>query len=107
MGIKIYNPTTPGRRQTSVSTFEEITKGKPEKKLIKIKKRTGGRNFYGKITVRHRGGGAKQFYRLIDYKQDKFDLAGKVEAIEYDPNRPGPARFVSQMKRGETQKTAT
>ena len=115
MGIKIYNPTTPGRRQTSVSTFEEITKGKPEKKLIKIKKRTGGRNFYGKITVRHRGGGAKQFYRLIDYKQDKFDLAGKVEAIEYDPNRQarialvqyedGEKRYIiapTELKVGET-----
>src|SRR3989344_3812659 len=87
MAIRIYKPTTPGRRQTSVDDFSDITKVKPEKKLIKIKKKTGGRNFSGKITVRHRGGGAKQFYRLIDYKREKFDMPAKVEAIEYDPNR--------------------
>ena len=69
MGIKVYKPTTPGRRQTSVDTFSDINKKRPEKKLIKIKKKTGGRNAQGKITVRHHGGGAKQFYRLVDYRQ--------------------------------------
>jgi len=87
MAIKIYKPTTPARRQTSVDNFSDITKFAPEKKLIKIKKKTGGRNASGQITVRHIGGGAKQFYRLIDYKRDKFDIPAKVEAIEYDPNR--------------------
>lgn len=87
MAVKIYKPTTPGRRQTSVDTFSDITKKRPEKKLIKIKKKTGGRNASGKITVRHRGGGAKQFYRLIDYRRDRFDIPAIVEAIEYDPNR--------------------
>lgn len=87
MGLKIYKPTTPGRRQTSVDTFSDITKKRPEKSLIKIKKKTGGRNSSGKITVRHRGGGAKQYYRLIDYKRNKFDMPATVEAIEYDPNR--------------------
>ncbi|MDX9893130.1 MAG: 50S ribosomal protein L2 [Patescibacteria group bacterium] len=87
MAIKVYKPTTPARRQTSVDTFADINKKKPEKKLIKIKKKTGGRNNEGKITVRHRGGGAKQYYRLIDYRRDKFDMPATVEAIEYDPNR--------------------
>ena len=87
MGIRVYKPTTPARRKTSVHTFDEITKKRPEKKLTKIKKKTGGRNVSGKITVRHRGGGAKQFYRLIDYKRNKFDMPATVEAIEYDPNR--------------------
>ena len=87
MGIKVYKPTTPGRRQTSVDTFSDINKKRPEKKLIKIKKKTGGRNAQGKITVRHHGGGAKQFYRLVDYRQDKFDLPATGIAIEYDPNR--------------------
>ncbi|MBI3291149.1 50S ribosomal protein L2 [Candidatus Falkowbacteria bacterium] len=87
MPIKIYKPTTPGRRRTSVDTFSDINKKKPEKKLIKIKRKTGGRNAHGRITVRHRGGGAKQYYRLIDFKQERFDLPAVVEAIEYDPNR--------------------
>ncbi len=87
MPIKKYKPTTPGRRKASVSTFEEITKNKPEKSLIIAKKRKGGRNSTGKITVRHRGGGAKRHYRLVDFKRAKFDIPAKVEAIEYDPNR--------------------
>jgi large subunit ribosomal protein L2 len=86
MPIKVYKPTTPGRRKASVSTFEEITKKKPEKKLIKIKKRKAGRS-QGKITIRHRGGGTKKFQRLIDFKRDKFDIPATVVAIEYDPNR--------------------
>ncbi|MFA6254932.1 MAG: 50S ribosomal protein L2 [Patescibacteria group bacterium] len=87
MPIRIYKPTTPGRRQTSVDTFSDITLKRPEKKLVMIKRKTGGRNASGKITVRHRGGGAKRFYRLIDYKQNKYDMPSTVEAIEYDPNR--------------------
>jgi large subunit ribosomal protein L2 len=87
MAIRIYKPTTPGRRQTSVGVFTDLTNKKPEKKLIKIKKKTGGRNSSGKITVRHRGGGAKQYYRLIDYRRLKLDMPATVTALEYDPNR--------------------
>src|SRR5829696_1143318 len=87
MPIKKYNPTSPGRRFMSVATFDEITKKKPEKSLLAVKKRTGGRNNTGRITTRHRGGGHKQHYRIIDFKRDKFNIPGKVAAIEYDPNR--------------------
>jgi len=87
MGIKKVKPTTPGRRQALFDDFLDITKKKPEKKLIKIRKRTGGRNSQGKITVRHRGGGAKRYIRIIDFKRNKFDIPAKVAAIEYDPNR--------------------
>jgi large subunit ribosomal protein L2 len=87
MPIKIYKPTSPGRRNSSVDAFEDITKTRPEKSLIVIRKSHGGRNAQGKITVRHRGGGVKKYYRLIDFKQDKFDSPAKVLAIEYDPNR--------------------
>ena len=86
MPIKIYRPTTPARRQTSVVTSKDITKKEPEKALIKILKKKTGRS-YGQITVRHQGGGAKRYYRIIDFKRDKFDMPAKVEAIEYDPNR--------------------
>ncbi len=87
MPVKKYNPTSPGRRLMSVSTFEEITKKKPEKSLLVAQKSTGGRNNMGRITTRHRGGGHKQHYRIIDFKRDKFNIPGKVAAIEYDPNR--------------------
>ncbi len=87
MGIKKVKPTTPGRRQASFDDFFDITKKKPEKSLIKIKKRRGGRSKQGKITIRHRGGGAKRYIRVIDFKRDKFDVPAKVAAIEYDPNR--------------------
>ena len=87
MGTRKYNPTSPGRRAMSVATFDEITKKKPEKSLLAVKKRTGGRNNTGRITTRHRGGGHKQHYRIIDFKRDKFNIPGKVAAIEYDPNR--------------------
>ena len=87
MPIKKYNPTSPARRNMSVLTFEEITKKKPEKSLLAPKKRTAGRNSYGRITVRHHGGGAKQKYRIIDFKRDKDGIKAKVSAIEYDPNR--------------------
>src|SRR6202051_4079059 len=87
MPVKLYKPTSPGRRGMSVSTFEEITKTKPEKSLTVSLKRTGGRNNQGKITTRHRGGGAKRAYRIIDFKRNKFGVPAKVAAIEYDPNR--------------------
>ncbi|MEK7139581.1 MAG: 50S ribosomal protein L2, partial [Patescibacteria group bacterium] len=87
MGIRIYKPTTPGRRHTSVETFEEVTAKSTLRRKLVVKNRTGGRNNQGKITVRHHGGGAKQFYRLIDFKQDKFDIPGVITAVEYDPNR--------------------
>lgn len=87
MPIKQYKPTSPGRRGMSVSTFEEITKTKPEKSLTVRLKKHAGRNNQGKITVRHRGGGAKRAYRLIDFKRNKLGVPAKVAAIEYDPNR--------------------
>jgi len=87
VALKVYRPTSPGRRGMSGSTFEEITKGKPEKSLLSPLKKRGGRNMQGKITVRHRGGGAKRRLRLLDFKRDKFGVPGKVAAIEYDPNR--------------------
>lgn len=87
MPTKKYNPTSPARRFMTVSTFEEITKKEPEKSLLAPLSRQGGRNSYGRITVRHRGGGAKQSYRVIDFKRDKENIPGKVVAIEYDPNR--------------------
>ena len=87
MGIKKYKPTTPGRRGMLGYTFEEITKTKPERSLIVPLKRHAGRNVYGRVTVRHRGGGNKRYYRLIDFKRDKRGIPAKVAAIEYDPNR--------------------
>jgi len=87
MAIKKYNPTSPARRNMTVSTFEEITKTEPEKSLVEILKSKAGRNNYGKITVRHQGGGHKRQYRIIDFKRDKVDIPAKVAAIEYDPNR--------------------
>lgn len=87
MGVKKYKPTSPGRRNMVVSTFEEITKSQPEKSLLANKNKTGGRNSYGKITVRHKGGGAKKQYRIIDFKRNKDDIPAKVAGIEYDPNR--------------------
>lgn len=87
MAVKSFKPTTPSRRQMTVSTFEEITTDKPEKSLLVDQKRTGGRNAHGKITVRHRGGGAKQKYRIIDFKRNKDGIPAKVATVEYDPNR--------------------
>ena len=87
MGIKQYKPTSPGRRGATGYTFEEITKRKPEKSLMVPLKKKAGRNRQGRVTVRHRGGGAKRMLRLIDFKRDKFGVPGKVAAIEYDPNR--------------------
>ncbi|GAB4301958.1 MAG: 50S ribosomal protein L2 [Myxococcota bacterium] len=87
MGIKKYAPTSPGRRGMSVSDFTEITRDKPEKKLTQSKLRISGRNNYGRITTRHRGGGHKRRYRIVDFKRDKFDVPAKVFSVEYDPNR--------------------
>lgn len=87
MPIRIYRPTSPGRRGMSVSTFEEITRSKPERSLVEKKTSKAGRNNQGKITSRHRGGGAKQRYRIIDFKRNKFGIPAKVFSIEYDPNR--------------------
>ncbi|EFH90883.1 50S ribosomal protein L2 [Ktedonobacter racemifer] len=87
MPIRQYRPTSPGRRGMSVSTFEEITKTKPEKSLTVSLKKHSGRNNQGKITTRHRGGGAKRAYRIIDFKRNKFGVPARVAAIEYDPNR--------------------
>ncbi|WDV45421.1 50S ribosomal protein L2 [Clostridiaceae bacterium M8S5] len=87
MGIKKFKPTSPAIRHMTVSTFEEITKTEPEKSLLTTLKKHAGRNARGKITVRHKGGGAKRKYRIIDFKRNKDDIPGKVAAIEYDPNR--------------------
>ncbi len=87
MGIKSYRPYTPSRRFAKGSTFEEITKTKPERALTEAKHSKAGRNSAGRITVRHRGGGHKRRYRLIDFRRDKWDIPARVAAIEYDPNR--------------------
>lgn len=87
MAVKKFKPTSPGRRFVTVSTFEEITTTKPEKSLLRPLKKTGGRNVRGKITVRHRGGGHKRLYRIIDFKREKDGMPAKVTSIEYDPNR--------------------
>ncbi|HHS96628.1 MAG TPA: 50S ribosomal protein L2 [Chloroflexi bacterium] len=87
MGIKVYKPTSPGRRGMTGYTFEEITKTEPEKSLLRPLKKKAGRNVQGRITVRHRGGGHKRMYRLIDFKRDKHGIPARVASIEYDPNR--------------------
>ncbi|MCD6384232.1 50S ribosomal protein L2 [Candidatus Sumerlaeota bacterium] len=87
MALKTYKPTTPSRRQMTTSSFEEITKKKPEKALTKPYKKKAGRNNQGRITARHRGGGHKRRYRIIDFKRDKDNIPAKVVSIEYDPNR--------------------
>ncbi len=87
MPVRIFKPTSPGRRGMTAATFEEITKDEPEKALTVTLKKHAGRNFRGKVTVRHRGGGHKRLLRLIDTKRDKTGVPGKIAAIEYDPNR--------------------
>ena len=87
MAIKKVKPTSPGRRFQDYSSFDEITRTSPEKKLLKVVKKSGGRNALGRITVRHRGGGHKRKYRIIDFKRDKTGIPAKVATIEYDPNR--------------------
>ena len=87
MGIRKINPITPGQRFMTVSSFEEITKKTPERSLVEDKKKNAGRNVTGKITVRHQGGGARQKYRIIDFKRNKDNVPAKVFSVEYDPNR--------------------
>ncbi len=87
MGVKQYKPTSPGRRFQTVSDFEEITTSKPEKSLLAKKTKKAGRNNNGRITTRHKGGGVKRRYRIIDFKRDKDGVPAKVATIEYDPNR--------------------
>ncbi len=87
MGIKKVKANTPGRREATFDDFKDLTKFTPEKSLVMIRKRQGGRNSTGKITVRHHGGGAKRYIRLVDFNRDKFDVPAKVAAIEYDPGR--------------------
>jgi large subunit ribosomal protein L2 len=108
MAIRLYNSYTPGTRNRSLSDFSEITKNKPEKTLIRKNHRNKGRNNRGVITIRHRGGGHKRLYRLIDFKRDKYAIKGKVVSIEYDPNRnarialihyiDGEKRYILQPK---------
>ena len=87
MGIRTVKPTSPSRRYLTYVTYEEITKDEPEKSLLMPKRRTNGRNGYGRITVRHRGGGAKRMLRQVDFRRDKAGIPARVAAIEYDPNR--------------------
>jgi large subunit ribosomal protein L2 len=87
MPIKKYKPTSPGRRQMTVLTFEELTTDKPERSLLEPNRKKAGRNNMGRISVRHRGGGQKRFYRVIDYKRNKDGIPAKIATLEYDPNR--------------------
>jgi large subunit ribosomal protein L2 len=94
MAIKVYKPTSPGRRGMTGSDFEEITTRKPERSLLEPLKKSGGRS-HGKISVRHRGGGHKRRYRRIDFKRDKFGIPGRVSTVEYDPNRSARIALVT------------
>src|SRR6202048_2802861 len=100
MPVKTYKPTSAGRRGMSVSTFEEITKTSPERALTEPLKKTAGRNNNGRITTRHRGGGHKRMYRIIDWKRNKIGIPGRVIAIEYDPNRSARIALI-QYEDGE------
>ncbi len=95
MAVKIYKPVTPSLRGMTGYTFEEITKSKPEKSLIVIRRRMAGRNSYGRITVRHQGGGSRQYVRMVDFKREKRDIPAKVTAIEYDPIRTARLALLS------------
>lgn len=87
MPIKVYKPTSPGRRGMSVTTFDDVTRTTPERSLLRPTHKRSGRSAKGRVTVRHRGGGHKRMYRVIDFKRDKFGVPGRVDSIEYDPNR--------------------
>ena len=100
MGMKHFNPTTPSLRNMTVSTFDEITKKTPEKSLLATKKKNAGRNSYGRITVRHQGGGNRQKYRIVDFKRKKDDMTATVIGIEYDPNRSANIALI-QYEDGE------
>ena len=95
MAVKVYRPTTPSRRGMTGYSFEEITKSKPEKALLRPWKEKAGRNVRGKITVRHRGGGHKRRYRVIDFRRDKHGVPGRIASIEYDPNRSARIALVA------------
>ena len=97
MALKVYRPTSPGRRGMTGYSFEEITKSKPEKTLVTSVKKNAGRNFQGKVTVRYRGGGAKQKLRTVDFKRDKTGVPGKVAGIEYDPNRTARIALINYI----------
>ena len=102
MSIKTYRPTTPARRQMSVSGFDGVDKhAKPEKGLIEVRKKNSGRNSYGRITVRHKGGGNRRKYRVIDFRRDKLDMPGKVLRLEYDPNRTA---FIALVEYGDGER---
>ena len=102
MAIRKYKPTTPGRRGASVADFAEITRSTPEKSLVRPLHGRGGRNAHGRITTRHKGGGHKRAYRLIDFRRaDKDGVPAKVAHIEYDPNRTSPHRSAALRRRGE------
>src|SRR3990170_2636379 len=100
MPVKVYKPTSAGRRGMTGHTFEEITRSRPERSLTEAMRRKSGRNNQGRITVRHRGGGHRRRYRLIDFKRDKFDTRAEVVSIEYDPNRSARIALV-QYEDGE------
>ncbi|MDD7428833.1 MAG: 50S ribosomal protein L2, partial [Oscillospiraceae bacterium] len=87
MAIKTYKPTTPSRRQMTVTDYSELSKVAPEKSLLSVIKKNAGRNSYGRITVRHKGGGNRRKYRIIDFKRNKFGMNAEVKTLEYDPNR--------------------
>lgn len=101
MGIKAYRPTTSGMRQRTGVTYEELTTSHPYKPLTQPLKKTGGRNSNGRLSMRHRGGGHKRQYRVLDFKRDKIDIPGVVESIEYDPNR---SAFISLIKYRDGEK---
>ncbi|MFC1566701.1 50S ribosomal protein L2 [bacterium] len=97
MGVKKYKPTSPARRDMSVNDFFEITTNVPEKSLVKSLRKKGGRNNSGTITVRHKGGGHKKKYRVIDFKRDKFNVPGRVSTVEYDPNRSSNIALITYV----------
>jgi len=97
MSIRKFKPTSPALRQMTVSSFDEITKTEPEKSLVVSLNKSGGRNSQGRITIRHRGGGAKRKYRIIDFKRDKDGIPGRVAAVEYDPNRTSNIALINYV----------
>ena len=97
MGVKKYRPTTPGRRFMTTPDFKEITKSTPERSLLEPLSKSGGRNNTGRITVRHRGGGTKRQYRIIDFKRNKIGVPGRVASIEYDPNRSARIALINYL----------
>ncbi|MEL7233206.1 MAG: 50S ribosomal protein L2, partial [Chloroflexota bacterium] len=100
MAVKVYKPTSAGRRDMTGHSFDEITKSRPERSLTEPIRKKGGRNNLGRVTVRHRGGGHKRRYRIIDFRRNKFDGTAEVLAIEYDPNRTARIALI-QYEDGE------